>query len=103
MPIIYEYLGIRIGFYSNDHEPIHVHAVFDGAIIKIILHVQDGIVIRVSYIEEKGVFNKSKLADLKTFISKSKNALYFAWVQFFQDQTNEDIKIKTIVITKRIK
>ncbi len=26
MPKIYEYLGILIFFYSNDHEPIHVHA-----------------------------------------------------------------------------
>ena len=26
MPKIYEYLGIVIFFYANDHEPIHVHA-----------------------------------------------------------------------------
>ena len=26
MPKIYEYLGILIFFYSNEHEPIHVHA-----------------------------------------------------------------------------
>ncbi len=26
MPNIFEYLGILIFFYSNEHEPIHVHA-----------------------------------------------------------------------------
>lgn len=26
MPKIFEYLGIIIFFYSNEHEPIHVHA-----------------------------------------------------------------------------
>ncbi|WP_420576497.1 DUF4160 domain-containing protein [Ekhidna sp.] len=26
MPKIYEYLGIIFFFYSNEHEPIHVHA-----------------------------------------------------------------------------
>ncbi len=26
MPKLYEYLGILIFFYSNEHEPIHVHA-----------------------------------------------------------------------------
>ncbi len=26
MPKIFEYLGIVIFFYSNEHEPIHVHA-----------------------------------------------------------------------------
>ena len=25
MPKIYEYLGILIYFYSNEHEPVHVH------------------------------------------------------------------------------
>lgn len=25
MPKIFEYLGILIFFYSNEHEPVHVH------------------------------------------------------------------------------
>ncbi len=28
MPKIFEYLGIIIMFYSNEHEPIHVHGKF---------------------------------------------------------------------------
>jgi len=28
MPKLYEYLGILIFFYSNEHEPIHVHAKY---------------------------------------------------------------------------
>ena len=47
MPKIFEYLGIIIFFYSNEHEPIHVHArkgeyeskaefiIFNGEIVKI--------------------------------------------------------------------
>ena len=30
MPKIFEYLGILIFFYSNEHEPIHVHAKYNG-------------------------------------------------------------------------
>jgi hypothetical protein len=30
MPGIFEYLGILIFFYSNEHEPIHVHGKYDG-------------------------------------------------------------------------
>lgn len=30
MPKIFEYLGILIFFYSNEHEPIHVHGNHDG-------------------------------------------------------------------------
>jgi hypothetical protein len=102
MPVIYNYLGIKIGFFSDEHEPIHVHAVYNGAKIRVIFYVENGIVYRVSYIAERGNFNKSKLVDLKTFISKYKNALYFAWVQFFESKNGAEKKIKTIVITKKI-
>jgi len=103
MPILYDYLGIKIGFYSNEHEPIHVHAVYNGAVMKVVLHAENGVVHRVSYKEEVGDFNKAKLADLKKFISKNKNALYFAWVQFFQENRDNNVKIKTITISKKIK
>lgn len=30
MPKIFEYLGISILFYSNEHEPVHVHGEYQG-------------------------------------------------------------------------
>jgi hypothetical protein len=30
MPKIFEYLGILIFFYSNEHEPIHVHGKYES-------------------------------------------------------------------------
>ncbi|MET1257566.1 DUF4160 domain-containing protein [Aliikangiella maris] len=30
MPKLYEYLGIVLFFYSNEHEPIHVHGKYNG-------------------------------------------------------------------------
>ena len=30
MPKIFEYLGITIMFYSNEHEPIHVHGKYQA-------------------------------------------------------------------------
>lgn len=30
MPKLYEYLGLIILFYSNDHEPIHVHGKYQN-------------------------------------------------------------------------
>ncbi|WP_205940984.1 DUF4160 domain-containing protein [Pedobacter yonginense] len=30
MPKLYEYLGLIILFYSNEHEPIHVHGKYQG-------------------------------------------------------------------------
>ena len=31
MPKLYEYFGLVIFFYSNEHEPIHVHGAWQGA------------------------------------------------------------------------
>ena len=30
MPKLYEYFGLIVFFYSNDHEPIHVHGRYQG-------------------------------------------------------------------------
>jgi hypothetical protein len=35
MPKLYEYLGIIIFFYSNEHEPIHVHGRYGDCESKI--------------------------------------------------------------------
>ena len=41
MPKIFEYFGFIFLFYSNEHEPIHVHVMKDGheAIFEIILEM----------------------------------------------------------------
>lgn len=30
MPKLYEYFGLIVMFYSNEHEPVHVHGKFQG-------------------------------------------------------------------------
>jgi hypothetical protein len=99
MPVIYNYLGIKISFFSNEHEPIHIHADYNGASIKVSLFIEKGVVGRTTYKAITGKFNKAKLADLKHFVSVNKNALLFAWKQKFEN----DVKIKPIIITKKIK
>ncbi|MCL2040073.1 MAG: DUF4160 domain-containing protein [Bacteroidetes bacterium] len=33
MPTLYSYLGITIKFYTNEHHPIHIHAVLGRSIL----------------------------------------------------------------------
>lgn len=47
MPTIYKYIGIIIRFFSDEHEPIHVHAEYGGAIVKISLFVKDGMIYKL--------------------------------------------------------
>jgi hypothetical protein len=44
MPKLYEYLGIIIFFYSNEHEPIYVHGRYGEFENKIEIVLKDGIV-----------------------------------------------------------
>ncbi len=47
MPKIYEYLGIIILFYSNEHEPIHVHGKYQGQESKAEFIIENGIVVEI--------------------------------------------------------
>ena len=99
MPVIYEYLGIVISFWSNEHQPVHVHATYGDAIVKVSFYVDEGRITTIRYKEEKGTFNKAKLRQLKDFISVYKYAILYAWEQKFI----ENVQVKKIVITKKIK
>ena len=46
MPKLYEYLGILVLFYSNEHEPIHVHGQCQGRESKAELIVENGKVVQ---------------------------------------------------------
>ena len=99
MPVIYEYLGIVISFWSKEHEPIHIHARYNDAIVKVTLFVKEDKVYRVSYKSDGGKFPEAKMRQLKEFVSVYKQALLYAWQQFFDNQ----VQIKTIKITKKIR
>lgn len=54
MPKIYEYLGIIFLIYTNDHEPIHVHAQHGEYESKVELIYEDGKLIEVDFKKVKG-------------------------------------------------
>ena len=97
MPIIYEYLGIVIRFYSNEHEPIHVHAIYDGNIIKVEFLIKDGKIYRTNYKPVKGSFSPAKLKQLKSFISIFKNKIVWTWDKYFIWK----MKVEKVVITTK--
>ena len=48
MPKLYEYLGIIVLFYSNEHEPIHVHGRRHGHESKAELTIENGKVVQIT-------------------------------------------------------
>jgi hypothetical protein len=99
MPRLYEYLGIAIWFFSDEHHPIHVHARYGDNEVKVELYEDNGIVYDVQYREISGKFSAAKMRDLKMFINENKSAILFAWKQVFE----QNVRIKPIKITKKIR
>ena len=78
MPKLYEYFGLLILFYSNEHEPIHVHAVDAG-------HVPP--------------LNGARLKDFKALVKVRAEDIVRKWIDFFVFKK----QVKMERITKRVK
>jgi hypothetical protein len=97
MPKIYEYLGIIIMFYSNEHEPIHVHGKYQGYESKAEIIIVEGQIIDISIKEVKGKRSlpKKELKEFKIFVSKFKEDIVSKWIDYFvYHKSIECIKIE---------
>jgi hypothetical protein len=101
MPKLYEYLGILIYFYSNEHDPIHVHGKHAGRESRAEIIVQNGRVVRIaiSAIPNKRPLEGHKLRDFESFVEAKADEIVERWVNFFV----HNIRSKPEIITRRIK
>ncbi len=85
MPKIYTYLGIVILFYSNEHEPIHVHGKYQGNESKAEIIVEDGKLkeIRVKPVKGRKPLKSSTLNDFKQFIETYADEIVQKWIDYF--------------------
>ncbi len=85
MPRIFEYLGILIFFYSNEHEPIHVHGKYDGCESKAEFYIVDGEIVEIKIKPIKGLkpLTGAKLKDFKEFLGKFADQIIQKWIDYF--------------------
>jgi hypothetical protein len=85
MPKIFEYLGILIFFYSNEHEPIHVHGKNGGFESKAELFIVDGKIIEIKIKEIKGMkpLTGAKLYDFEEFLENYADKIVQKWIDYF--------------------
>lgn len=85
MPKIFEYLGIVIFFYSNEHEPIHVHASKGEYESKAEFIIVDGKINEIRISETKGVrpLKGKDLKNFKEFLSVYASSIVEKWVDYF--------------------
>ena len=85
MPKIFEYLGILIFFYSNEHEPIHVHGKYDRFESKAEFYIVGGQIIEIKIKAIKGMkpLTGNKLNDFKDFLEKYADKIVQKWIDYF--------------------
>jgi hypothetical protein len=100
MPKLYEYFGLIFLFYSNEHEPIHVHGKYQEKESKAEIIYENG---KFKDIIIKDVMGKEPLdiKNLKKFrkiIELYREDIVRKWIDFFV----YNIEISTEKITKKV-
>ena len=85
MPRIYEYLGILIFFYSNEHEPIHVHAKQGEFESKAEFYIVDGKIVEIRIKPIKGYkpLTGAKYKDFEDFLEAYSDKIVQKWIDYF--------------------
>ncbi len=101
MPKIYEYLGLIIMFYSNEHEPIHVHGLQGEFESKAEFYIKNGEITEIKIKTVKGIkpLKGKNLKNLKDFLEVYANQIVQKWVDFFV--YHRDVEFERI--TKKLK
>lgn len=100
MPKLYEYFGLIFLFYSNEHEPIHVHGKFQDKESKAEIIFENG---KFKEIVIKDVMGKAPLdaRNLKKFtkiVTLYRDDIVRKWIDYFV----YNIEISPEKITKRL-
>ena len=100
MPKIFEYFGFIFLFYSNEHEPIHVHVMKDGheAIFEIILENGELFEIHRRTSSKIPPLSEKDAATAEAFVKKYYKNIVDKWVNFFIYKK----RIRSTKITKKL-
>ena len=100
MPKIFEYLGIIVFFYSNEHEPIHVHASYGPLESKAEFYIVNGKTseIRIKLVNDRKPLNGAKLKDFEKFLEVYADKIVEKWVDYFV--YHKDVKFERITKLK---
>ena len=101
VPKLYEYFGLIVLFYANEHEPIHVHGKCQGREARAELIVIDGLVSEIRYraVAGRPPLDQDELHHFQEVVSARADDIVAKWIDFFI--LNKSIKPERI--TKRLK
>jgi hypothetical protein len=102
MPKLYEYLGLEVFFYADEHEPIHVHGRYQDSETKAELIVDDNndvVEIRFKPVRGKKSLQQPHHSNFKKLLAYKADEIVQKWNGFFVH--GKQIKLQRI--TRRLK
>jgi hypothetical protein len=100
MPKLYEYFGLIFLFYSQEHEPIHVHGKFQDKESKAEIIFENGKFkeILITDVTGKEPLDTQNLRKFKRIVELYRDDIIRKWIDFFV----YNIEIKPEKITRKI-
>lgn len=85
MPKLYEYFGLIILFYSQEHEPVHVHCKYQGKESKAEIIYNNGkfTEVLISKVPGKEPLDTQNLKKFKRLVEYYRDDIIRKWVDFF--------------------
>ena len=101
MPKLYEYFGLVVFFYANEHEPVHVHGDYQGGQARAELVLKNGKVSRIIFSKVAGRPPMTGRAreDFQALVRSKADDIVRRWVDFFVLNKHIDPE----VITRKLK
>ena len=88
MPLLFTFFGLRFMFYSNDHEPIHVHVVKGKG--KVNENAKFNILPKIKLVENNGL-QSNELMMAEMVIEENKELIAEKWNEFFNKNKKTEV------------
>jgi hypothetical protein len=85
MPKLYEYFGLIVMFYSNEHEPVHVHGKFQGRESRAEIVLLNGVVQEILYsnVAGRAPLDTTELRYFQEIVTAKADEIIAKWIDFF--------------------
>ncbi len=85
MPKLYDYFGLILMFYSNEHEPVHVHGKCQGREAKAELLILNGLVSEIRYHTAPGrpLLTPREMRLFREIVTARADAIVEKWIDYF--------------------
>lgn len=101
MPKLYVYFGLIILFYSNEHEPVHVHGKYQDTESKAEFIIVEGKIVEVRYSSVRGKkpLSGKQMKNFQAVMEHYAEDIVQKWIDYFVLHK----QISTETISRRLK